>query len=143
MAKPKDKKDKDGGGTIALNKRARYDYHIDDRYEAGLVLQGWEVKSIRAGRVNFGDAYALIKANWIALEPPGRTRLKDGMNRLSGRILSLRPGKTSAEVELELKGGARVVAMTPSRGLRTGGLAEGKAAVAVFAASDVILGVTG
>jgi SsrA-binding protein len=62
MAKPKDKKDhKDGGGTIALNKRARYDYHIDDRYEAGLALQGWEVKSIRAGRINFGDAYALIK----------------------------------------------------------------------------------
>ena len=62
MAKPKDKKDhKDGGGTIALNKRARYDYHIDDRYEAGLALQGWEVKSIRAGRINFGDSYALIK----------------------------------------------------------------------------------
>lgn len=68
MAKPKDKKsDKDGGGTIALNKRARYDYHIDDRYEAGLALQGWEVKSIRAGRVNFGDAYALIKAGELYL----------------------------------------------------------------------------
>lgn len=38
MAKPKDKKGKDGGSTIALNKRARYDYHIDDRYEAGLAL---------------------------------------------------------------------------------------------------------
>lgn len=67
MAKPKDKKDKDGGGTIALNKRARYDYHIDDRYEAGLALQGWEVKSLRAGRVNFGDAYALIKAGELYL----------------------------------------------------------------------------
>jgi SsrA-binding protein len=68
MAKPKDKKNtKDGGGTIALNKRARYDYHIDDRYEAGLALQGWEVKSIRAGRINFGDAYALIKAGELYL----------------------------------------------------------------------------
>ena len=68
MAKPKDKKNtKDGGSTIALNKRARYDYHIDDRYEAGLALQGWEVKSIRAGRVNFGDAYALIKAGELYL----------------------------------------------------------------------------
>lgn len=68
MAKPKDNKSsKDGGGTIALNKRARYDYHIDDRYEAGLVLQGWEVKSIRAGRINFGDAYALIKAGELHL----------------------------------------------------------------------------
>ncbi|HSX61462.1 MAG TPA: SsrA-binding protein SmpB [Tahibacter sp.] len=68
MAKPKDKTNgKDGGGTIALNKRARYDYHIDDRYEAGLALQGWEVKSIRAGRINFGDAYALIKAGELYL----------------------------------------------------------------------------
>ncbi|WP_257385576.1 SsrA-binding protein SmpB [Tahibacter caeni] len=68
MAKPKDKKNgKDGGGTIALNKRARHDYHIDDRYEAGLALQGWEVKSIRAGRINFGDAYALIKAGELYL----------------------------------------------------------------------------
>lgn len=67
MAKPKDKKGKDGGSTIALNKRARYDYHIDDRYEAGLALQGWEVKSLRAGRVNFGDAYALIKAGELYL----------------------------------------------------------------------------
>jgi len=68
MAKPKDKKSsKDAGSTIALNKRARYDYHIDDRYEAGLALQGWEVKSIRAGRINFGDAYALIKAGELYL----------------------------------------------------------------------------
>ncbi|HWU53517.1 MAG TPA: SsrA-binding protein SmpB [Tahibacter sp.] len=68
MAKPKDKKNsKDGGSTIALNKRARYDYHIDDRYEAGLALQGWEVKSIRAGRINFGDAYALVKAGELYL----------------------------------------------------------------------------
>ena len=69
MAKPKDNKKngKDGGGTIALNKRARHDYHIDDRYEAGLALQGWEVKSIRAGRINFGDAYALIKAGELYL----------------------------------------------------------------------------
>lgn len=68
MAKPKDKKGgKDGSSTIALNKRARYDYHIDDRYEAGLALQGWEVKSLRAGRVNFGDAYALIKSGELYL----------------------------------------------------------------------------
>ena len=47
--------------TIALNKRARHEYYIEDRVEAGLVLQGWEVKSLRAGRINFGDSYALIK----------------------------------------------------------------------------------
>ena len=59
MNKPKEKKDKDS--TIALNKRARHEYHIDERYEAGLSLQGWEVKSLRAGRINFGDSYALVK----------------------------------------------------------------------------------
>ena len=61
MAKPKDKTDKDGSGTIALNKRARHEYYIDERYEAGVALEGWEVKSLRAGRINFGDSYALIK----------------------------------------------------------------------------------
>ncbi|WP_109127016.1 SsrA-binding protein SmpB [Dyella sp. C11] len=58
MAKPKDK-DKNSG-TIALNKRARHEYHIDQRFEAGLELQGWEVKSLRAGRINFGDSYAMV-----------------------------------------------------------------------------------
>jgi SsrA-binding protein len=59
MNKAKEKKDKDS--TIALNKRARHEYHIDERYEAGLSLQGWEVKSLRAGRINFGDSYALVR----------------------------------------------------------------------------------
>ena len=57
------KKEKKSGGdsTIALNKRARHEYHIEERYEAGLALQGWEVKSLRAGRINFGDSYAVVK----------------------------------------------------------------------------------
>jgi len=59
MSKAKDKAA--GDSTIALNKRARHEYYFEERYEAGLALQGWEVKSLRAGRVNFGDAYALIK----------------------------------------------------------------------------------
>lgn len=57
----KKEKSKPGDSTIALNKRARHEYHIDERYEAGLSLQGWEVKSLRAGRINFGDSYALVK----------------------------------------------------------------------------------
>jgi len=65
MAKAKDK-DKQGG-TIALNKRARHEYHIDQRFEAGIELQGWEVKSLRAGRINFGDSYAMVIANEIQL----------------------------------------------------------------------------
>ena len=60
MAKKKESSGK-GDSTIALNKRARHEYHIDERYEAGLSLQGWEVKSLRAGRINFGDSYALVR----------------------------------------------------------------------------------
>jgi SsrA-binding protein len=46
--------------TIALNKRAKHEYHLEHRYEAGMSLQGWELKSIRAGRANIGDSYAMI-----------------------------------------------------------------------------------
>ena len=64
MAKPKGK-DKSNSGTIALNKRARHEYHIDRRYEAGMALQGWELKSLRAGRINFGDSYAIVRQGEI------------------------------------------------------------------------------
>ncbi|GAB3038107.1 MULTISPECIES: SsrA-binding protein SmpB [Oleiagrimonas] len=67
MAKNKDKASSKGGSTIALNKRARHEYHIDRRYEAGIALQGWEVKALRAGRINFGDSYAIIKDREIYL----------------------------------------------------------------------------
>ena len=66
MAKAKEKS-KDGGSTIALNKRARHEYHLDDRFEAGLSLQGWEVKSLRAGRINLSEAYAIVKNGEILL----------------------------------------------------------------------------
>ena len=66
MAKPNDKS-KDGSSTIALNKRARHEYHLDERYEAGLSLQGWEVKSLRAGRINLTEAYAIVKNGEIFL----------------------------------------------------------------------------
>ena len=47
--------------SIVQNKKAFHDYFIEDRYEAGLVLQGWEVKAIRAGNVNLKEAYVTIK----------------------------------------------------------------------------------
>jgi SsrA-binding protein len=54
-------------GTIALNKKARHDYFIEDRNEAGLALQGWEVKSLRAGRAQLSESYILIKGGeaWL------------------------------------------------------------------------------
>lgn len=65
MAKAKDKQK--AGGTIALNKRARHEYQLNQRFEAGLALQGWELKSLRAGRIHLGDAYALVKNGEIFL----------------------------------------------------------------------------
>ena len=52
---------------IATNKKARHNYHIDDEYEAGIVLVGSEVKAIREGRVSFKDSYADIKRGEVFL----------------------------------------------------------------------------
>ncbi len=61
MAKKSKKKGLPGGSTIALNKKAGHDYFIEQRIEAGLVLEGWEVKSMRAGRVQLKEAYVVIE----------------------------------------------------------------------------------
>lgn len=53
--------------SIAENRRARYDYHIEERFEAGVVLEGWEVKSIRAGQVQLTDGYVLIRGGELFL----------------------------------------------------------------------------
>jgi SsrA-binding protein len=55
------------GKTIALNKAARHEYHLEDRFEAGVALQGWELKAIRAGRLGIGESYALVKNGEIFL----------------------------------------------------------------------------
>lgn len=47
--------------TIAHNRKASYDFQVEERYEAGLVLEGWEVKSIRAGRAQLGEAYVIVR----------------------------------------------------------------------------------
>src|SRR5690606_40131929 len=52
---------------IALNTRARFEYHLGDRFEAGLELQGWEVKAIRACRANLTDGYAYVQDGEIYL----------------------------------------------------------------------------
>jgi SsrA-binding protein len=57
----------EGNKTIALNRSARHEYHLEDRFEAGIALQGWELKSIRAGRMNMGDAYAVVRRGEIFL----------------------------------------------------------------------------
>ena len=52
---------KNTGSTIALNKRAKFDYHLSDRFEAGVALLGWEVKSLRAGKVQLTEATSSLK----------------------------------------------------------------------------------
>ncbi|SFX57937.1 SsrA-binding protein SmpB [Marinospirillum alkaliphilum] len=57
----KTSKNKPDSNTIAVNRRARHEYHIEETFEAGLVLTGWEVKSMRAGKCQLTDTYILIK----------------------------------------------------------------------------------
>lgn len=92
--------------VIAVNRQARHDYFIEAAFEAGLVLEGWEVKSLRAGRVNLKESYVLLKDGeaWLLgahISPlasasthvnpdPTRTRKlllhKQELNRLLGQV---------------------------------------------------------
>ncbi len=53
--------------SIAENRKAFHDYFVEERFEAGMVLEGWEVKAIRAGRIQIGDAYVIVQngALWL------------------------------------------------------------------------------
>lgn len=106
MAKAAKKKASGGGSTIALNKKATHDYFVEQRFEAGISLEGWEVKSLRAGRVNIKESYVLVKdaEAWLLgclitplptasthIQPdPTRTRKlllhRDELNRLIGMV---------------------------------------------------------
>ena len=61
------KKKKQSSNTIAQNKKARHDYHLNDQFEAGIALTGWEVKSLRAGKADIVDSYVLMKGGeaWL------------------------------------------------------------------------------
>lgn len=56
-----EKKKKETDSTIILNRKARHDFALEDRLEAGIALEGWEVKSLRAGQVQVRDGYVLLK----------------------------------------------------------------------------------
>lgn len=57
-AKPPKKQDAPAGSTVSFNRKARYEYTIEEEFEAGIVLTGTEVKSLRSGKSNIADAYA-------------------------------------------------------------------------------------
>jgi SsrA-binding protein len=83
MNKPKNKTEKqEAPRLIAENRRARYDYFIEERLEAGLVLQGWEVKSMRAGKAQVAEAYVYLKEGEAFLFGANITPLKTASTHL-------------------------------------------------------------
>lgn len=120
MSKPKPAKQ---NSSIAENRKARHDYFIEETYEAGIALQGWEVKSLRAGRAQLKEAYAFVKngeaflfgahisalptASTHFIPEPTRTR-KLLLNRLELERLAIavdRKGYTLVPLELYWKNG--------------------------------------
>lgn len=97
-------------GTVATNRRARFDYELEERFEAGIVLTGSEVKSLRAGRASLSESFARVEGGEVWLEnmhiPPyeqGDTRRHDA--RRTRKLLLHR-----REIE-------RLVGKTAERGL--------------------------
>jgi SsrA-binding protein len=109
--------------AIAENRRARFEYHIEEQYEAGIVLEGWEVKAVRAGQVQLTDGYVLIRDGelWLIgcrinalrsasthVKPePDRTKKllmkKEEIRRLVGKVEQ--KGFTLVPLNLHYKGG--------------------------------------
>ena len=119
MAKPT----KDTEKLIAENRKARFEYFIEERFEAGLVLQGWEVKAMRAGRAQLAEAYVFLRneeafltgahitplktTSTHVIADPVRTRKlllnKSEISRLIGSVE--RKGYTMVPLDLHWKGG--------------------------------------
>ena len=119
--------------SVARNKRARHDYHILETWEAGLVLTGPEVKSLRDGRANLGDAYAIVNAGEVYLlnmhiapyeqasynnVEPTRTRKlllhRREIRKMIGAVE--RQGLTLVPLELYFKNGRAKVALALGKG---------------------------
>jgi SsrA-binding protein len=124
-----------GRKLIAQNKKARHDYHIEDTYEAGLVLTGTEVKSLRAGRASLVDGYATVRdgelwlqgvhipeyteGTWTNHEPRRPRKLllhKVEVNRLVGKTKE--SGLTIVPLALYFKDGRAKVEIALARGKR-------------------------
>jgi SsrA-binding protein len=121
--------------VIATNRKAGRDFHLEDRHEAGLVLMGTEIKSIRAGRVNLSDGYVqprdgelwLINVHVAPYDPAGRygheplrpRKLllhRREIERLASRVRER--GYTIVPTRLYLKGGRAKVEIALARGKR-------------------------
>ena len=124
-----------GRKLVAQNKKARHDYHLEDHYEAGLVLTGTEVKSLRAGCASLVDAYARIKdgevwlenahipeydqGSWTNHEPRRPRKLllhRDEIGKLIGKTKE--SGLTLVPLSLYFKDGKAKVELATARGKR-------------------------
>ncbi|SMO65050.1 SsrA-binding protein SmpB [Melghirimyces algeriensis] len=124
---------KGGSKVIARNKKALHEYHVEDTYEAGIVLTGTEIKSIRQGRVNLKDSYALIDRGEVYLlnmhispfeqgnrfnHDPTRTRKlllhKGEINKLIG--LTQQKGFTLVPLDLHLRNGFAKIKLALAKG---------------------------
>lgn len=133
MAKPAKPTDANDVRSIARNRRARHDYLILDTFEAGLVLTGTEVKSLREGKANIGDAYGIVRdgeafllnmhiapyeSRGYANHEPDRTRKlllhRKEIRRLIGAVE--RQGLTLVPLELYFKNGVAKVALALGKG---------------------------
>ncbi|MGH7719692.1 MAG: SsrA-binding protein SmpB [Gemmatimonadaceae bacterium] len=118
---------------VARNKRARHDYHIIESWEAGLVLTGTEVKSLRNGKANLADSYAIVRGGEVFLlnlhispyeqgnqfnHDPTRTRKlllhRQEIRRLIGSVE--RQGLTLVPLELYFKRGVAKVTLALGKG---------------------------
>jgi SsrA-binding protein len=132
MANTQNEKD-EGIEVVARNKRARHEYHIIDTWEAGIVLSGTEVKSLREGKANLTDAFGIVKDGEVFLlnahiapyemgnqfnHEPTRTRKlllhKREIRKLIGSVE--RQGLTLVPLELYFKDGRAKVAMALGKG---------------------------
>ena len=112
---------KQSDSTIVFNRKAGFDFFIEEQFEAGLVLEGWEVKSLRAGKINISDAHVFIKsgeafllgaqinplltASTHSIPEPNRTRKlllnRNELNKLIGSVE--RQGYTIVPISLYWK----------------------------------------
>jgi len=122
-----------GRKLVAQNKKARHDYSIEDVYEAGMVLTGTEVKSLRAGRASLVDGYAVVdqgeiwlmgvhipeytQGTWTNHEPRRRRKLllrRDEMRRIAARATDT--GYTLVPLSLYFKDGYAKIELAVARG---------------------------
>jgi len=106
--------------VVARNRRARHDYHLEDSWEAGIVLQGSEVKALRAGRASLVDGFADIEATWTNHASRRKRKLllhRSEIDKIERRVNER--GLTIVPLSLYFKDGRAKVEIALARGKKT------------------------